>query len=528
MQTIFRLLVLMLFLFSFTSQAGPLDSMEKALMPGPLHKSHAEFEDECSTCHKFFSKTKQNKLCLDCHDHENIARDIQGKQGFHGQIPGVNDKECKLCHREHIGREAAIVLLDEQTFDHGQTDFSLHGAHRDTSCGTCHKKDKKYHQAPRQCIQCHKEDDAHKGRLGERCQACHGEVRWQDFRFDHGTTKFKLKGKHKGAACKSCHPRQQYQHTPKDCYSCHKTDDKHRGSYGKKCQECHTVAGWSAQRFDHDKDTDYPLEGRHAQVVCVKCHKQDTRQAKRKKLDTKCYACHRLQDEHRGLFGKQCKDCHSVKGWDKVKFNHDKTDYPLKGRHKDVACRDCHPGDLYKDKVEKDCFSCHRHDDVHREQQGKQCQDCHNPSGWQEKVFFDHGLTKFPLLGAHNGLACEECHTSESFKDTKRECVACHREDDIHRQRLGEACDDCHNISDWKSWQFDHAKQTDFELRGAHKGIVCQACHRLKVSGSMVKGDTDLSSVCYSCHRDDDAHDGEFGRHCQRCHSEDDFSDIRM
>lgn len=509
-------------------RADVFGAMEKALMPGPLHETHAKFEDDCDVCHKLFSKENKNRLCLECHDHKNIAQDIKAKQGFHGKSPDVASRECKLCHREHGGRKAALVLLDEQTFDHALTDFSLRGAHRDAPCGACHKKGKKYHQAPGQCRQCHERDDVHKGSLGRQCQSCHSEMRWQDFRFDHGVTKFELKGKHKGVACKSCHPAQRYQGTPKDCYACHKPDDKHQGKYGSKCQDCHGVGGWSSQRFDHDKDTDYPLKGRHAQVACVKCHQDQAEGGKRKKLETQCIACHRLQDEHRGLYGEKCKDCHSVEDWGKPTFNHDKTDYPLKGKHKDVACRDCHPGDLYKDKVKDDCYSCHRRHDVHREQQGKKCHECHNTSGWQEKVFFDHGLTKFPLLGAHNGLTCEECHSSESFKDTKRACVACHKEGDVHRQRLGEVCDECHNVTDWKSWSFDHTKQTDFELKGAHQGIVCNACHRQVVKGSIMKAKHTLPNTCYGCHRSDDAHEGEFGRNCGRCHGEDDFKDVRM
>jgi hypothetical protein len=513
--------------------AGVFDSMEKALMPGELSAPHAKFEEDCTNCHKFFGQEHQNNLCLDCHDHKNIAEDIQKGQGFHGRIPDVKNKDCRVCHSEHKGRQHSIVLLDKQTFDHRATDFPLRGRHSDAPCQACHKKDKKtkkplaYHEAPTQCIKCHKKDDAHDGRLGKQCGSCHAQTRWQDFRFDHSVTKFKLEGKHKGVECRNCHPQQRYSGAPKKCFACHQRDDKHKGKYGEKCQDCHTVSGWGSQKFDHDKDTDYPLKGRHKSVTCQQCHRSEgfkkNEKKKIEKLSTDCYACHRLQDEHKEQYGRKCKDCHTVKGWKKLIFDHKKTDFPLKGKHEDVACGDCHKGILYKEDLKLDCFSCHRQDDVHREQQGKKCQDCHNEKGWQHKVAFDHNLVKFPLLGAHAALACEECHSSGSFKDTKAQCLSCHKDDDVHKRGLGPRCDLCHYVGDWKAWEFDHDKQTDFKLTGKHKGIVCNACHY-----EPVEKEIDMPSDCQSCHLKDDAHDGEFGRHCQRCHNAKSFTDVNM
>ena len=142
--------------------ADVLDSMEKALMPGELSAPHAKFEEKCTNCHKFFGQEHQNHLCLDCHDHKNIAEDIKKGKGYHGRIPGIKNKECRVCHSEHKGRQHSIVLLDKQTFNHQLTDFPLRGRHGDAQCKTCHKKDKKtkkqkaYHEAPTKCIKCHK------------------------------------------------------------------------------------------------------------------------------------------------------------------------------------------------------------------------------------------------------------------------------------------------------------------------------------------------------------------------------------
>ncbi|MBL1276141.1 MAG: hypothetical protein COB30_008635 [Ectothiorhodospiraceae bacterium] len=548
-------------------QASVLGAMEKALMPGELSSPHAKLEDSCSDCHKLFGQEAQNRLCLDCHDHKNIAEDIQKRKGYHGRIPGIKNKECRVCHSEHKGRQHSIVLLDKQAFDHQLTDFPLRGRHRDAPCKACHLEDKKtnkqkpYHQASSQCIQCHKSDDAHKGQLGKQCESCHTQTRWLDFRFDHSATKFKLEGKHKGVDCRNCHPQQKYSDLPQKCVSCHQRDDKHNGHYGKKCQDCHTVSGWSNQHFNHDKDTEYPLQGKHKKVRCQQCHRsdgytqyvEDGARKNIKKLKTDCYACHRLQDEHKGQFGRKCMSCHSVKGWEKQKFDHQKTDFPLKGKHKKLACGDCHSGEVSsaetsalrqkKMALDTTCISCHQLDDVHREQQGKKCQECHNETGWQNKVVFDHNLVKFPLLGAHSALACEECHSSGSFKDTKGQCLSCHREDDYHDQSLGTKCERCHYVGDWKAWEFDHDKQTEFTLTGKHEGIVCSACHQNPVTLHMgrategIKGKGNgkgviekftMPSDCQDCHLQDDAHDGEFGRHCQRCHNTESFSDVQL
>jgi hypothetical protein len=127
------------------------------------------------------------------------------------------------------------------------------------------------------------------------------------------------------------------------------------------------------------------------------------------------------------------------------------------------------------------------------------------------------------LLGSHASLACEECHTSTHFKDAKVLCVTCHKEDDVHKRTLGKECQRCHFASDWKAWEFNHDKQTDFPLKGSHKGIDCRACHR-----EPVKDKIELPSNCFGCHAADDAHDGGFGRVCERCHNEKSFDKVKI
>mgnify|MGYP000049967641 CR=1 FL=1 len=510
-----RYLVLAWLLLPIVGHAGPFGALDRAMMPGKVIEGHAKYENECEKCHSAFDKDNQNDLCLDCH--KEVRADVQKKTGYHGRIRDIEQQQCKVCHTEHKGRTARVVLLDVATFNHDQTDYELHDSHQRVGCGGCHATNKKHREAPSKCVDCHEKDDPHKAKLGKRCDICHKESKWQTFFFDHSKTEFALKGKHVGVKCETCHVNERYKGIPTKCAECHINDDKHEGHYGKKCESCHAENGWAGIKFDHDKDTKYKLEAKHKQVTCGQCHKGDD--IYKENLKTDCYSCHKLKDDHKGRYGQKCHTCHTPKGWTEIKFNHDKeTKYPLKGKHKKVECVDCHPGDMYKDKAPKDCYSCHRQNDPHKGQEGKSCHKCHTPDGWIKEVDFDHDLTKFPLLGAHATISCEECHTTTSFQDAKVECATCHAGDDVHKRKQGPHCGRCHNSTDWKVWIFDHDKDTKFKLDGTHKKVHCDACHK-----DPVKDTIKLAKDCYSCHAKDDIHTGTYGRACERCHNTESF-----
>ncbi len=495
---------------------GPLDRVERLVMPGKLSSAHAKYEKDCTKCHKRFEKGAQNNLCLDCH--KAIAKDIRANKGLHGKITDIDTRKCSSCHREHNGRDADIVPFDRDTFDHERTNFVLQGTHALQNCIDCHKPEDKYRKASLQCASCHKADDAHHEKLGTHCNDCHLETIWGEAYFNHAKTDFALKAMHRNVRCIECHPNERYKNTPKNCMTCDKLDDVHEGNHREKCEKCHTEQLWSEVTFDHDKDTKYKLKDRHRTVECQACHQGDVY----KKIKHDCFTCHEDEDAHNTLFGQKCKDCHQTKAWRKVTFRHDvDTDYKLKGKHRKIACIACHRGDVYED-LKVDCVSCHKTDDAHDGQEGEKCGQCHNESGWDENVFFDHDLTAFPLLDSHVYTPCEECHLSAAYQDVDTKCKACHLKDDarIHKQRLGTDCAWCHNANDWKKWFFDHDKQTDYKLDGAHRNLDCHACHMVKVTK---KKDLKLKTDCYSCHEDDDRHNGAFGERCERCHVTDSF-----
>jgi hypothetical protein len=487
--------------------------LEKLLMPGALAADHADLEADCGECHDRSDRGRQRQLCLDCHD--KVAADVAAKAGFHGRAVGT--AQCSTCHSEHKGRNADIVRFTPEAFDHARTDFRLDGAHAAVPCAACHARGRKYRDAPRACIDCHRNDDAHGGKLGTDCADCHGPVRFGETKFDHASTRFALKGAHAEAPCFACHRDPSLKGAPGRCVDCHAEDDVHRGSRGPACGDCHGVSEWQMTRFDHKKASGYALLGRHAKLACDGCHRGGDLKAE---LPRECSGCHAASDVHSGRFGADCAGCHGSDRWVVAAFDHEqRSKFALRGAHAKLACHACHTGVIEQQQMAKDCIGCHAVDDAHKGSMGRDCGSCHRESGWRDQVRFDHDLSKFPLVGLHVSVPCEECHASRAYRDAPERCVDCHRAKDVHQGRLKDDCAACHNPNGWDFWQFDH-DSTRFRLTGAHERLGCRDCHR--------KPDHDLrqSGECASCHRADDVHDGQFGRDCGRCHGTASFKQV--
>jgi hypothetical protein len=498
-------------------------SIESLIMPGEVIEGHAKYEQTCNKCHDRFDRKNQKSKCLDCH--KEIRNDVNRRIGYHGRKQVVRTQECNTCHTEHKGRNEDIVKLNKLTFDHRYTDFKLNGEHKKIDCASCHKPKKKYREAPRACYSCHSKESPHKqskmGKIVKRCDSCHNEESWRKTQYKHKKSKFPHTGKHSKAACNACHIADRYIKTPTTCVSCHKADDVHQGSNGSKCQKCHSTRGWKKLDFDHGKDTDFPLRGRHENLDCKNCHRKDPYKFK---IKSTCISCHKHDDSHKGLFGTKCDSCHNEKAWSKNTFNHNReTKFRLRGKHATTACTSCHKKHIYKTKTKTNCYSCHKIDDVHKGKQGKNCKNCHNEKGWRTKVRFEHDITRFPLVGLHSVVPCEECHISSDYKKASIQCNSCHKRDDIHKGKLGIDCQTCHNPNGWAIWRFDHNSQSQFKLDGAHKKVHCHSCHVSDVE----KIDSKPRS-CIACHRADDEHNGQFGSRCGRCHSTKTFKDVRM
>jgi hypothetical protein len=406
--------------------------------------------------------------------------------------------------------------------------------------------------------------------------------------FDHATTGYVLEGKHRGLGCEACHqarfnrladrlaagkagPRTFLGLAPA-CRSCH--PDPHQGTRfaGRECTSCHASQGWKpVARFDHGV-TGFALTGRHGPLGCEKCHRgappesgATVRRVLRAVGGRECASCH--EDTHAGKLGAACVNCHTTASWraaagkmaEGKRFDHDRTGYPLKGRHASVACASCHAaGRPLRVKHER-CTDCHRDDHrgqfARRADQGR-CESCHDLSGFAPARFSveDHQKTGYPLAGAHLAVACDACHrkvgpsalpaagvrtaslrggapsagggTTAVFRFAGTRCADCHKdphqgEVDRHLRKGG--CEACHRVDAWTATTFDHSA-TRFLLTGGHGKPVCAACHR-GVDKGTAKERLRLAGLpleCESCHKD--PHAGQFAAStgkvaCDRCHT---------
>jgi hypothetical protein len=393
-------------------------------------------------------------------------------------------------------------------------------------------------------------------------------------------------------SCTKCHQLGERGVANEKCLDCHRElADRiarkagfHATIGAKSCGECHKDhfgPDFDAVHFDtagfHHADVGYDIVGGHLKAACRDCHQPDniTDAAVKRTmaehgrlastylgLGTTCVGCHRKDDPHEGQFGaRACEDCHSEGDWKKPdRFDHAKTRYPLRGRHREIQCRECHTpipgkkGALQLTGLEfATCSACHQKDDPHAGQfQGRRCEECHTELDWKKAERFDHAATRYPLTGRHRDVACEKCHTpmpgpTHPLRLRGLEfgtCAACHTKDDPHNGRLGTKCADCHTTDGWRGRggsafesSFDHAK-TRFALKGKHATLQCAACHSPAnahadgIALSFVADTRDrrypvpASEHCTSCHVD--YHRGTFaqspgGSECASCHVEDDW-----
>ncbi|MBP6007794.1 MAG: cytochrome C [Rhodoferax sp.] len=503
----------MFVLASLAPLTASSQGIESVMSPGQVIQGHAKLEGECKECHVKFDRKAQSTLCAACH--KEVGADVKNKTGYHGTL---KPQACNECHTDHKGRNEKIASFDKKKFDHKQTDFLLKGKHEPLACEKCHEPTKKYREASQQCNDCHKKDDTHKGSLGPKCGDCHIEKNWKEARFDHSKTKFALEGKHVDVKCTDCHKLNKYKDTPKECVACHKKDDDstkgHKGQYGQKCESCHGVKAWKPSTFHHDTDTKYVLRGKHITATCASCHKGPLY---KEKLKQDCNSCHAKDDKHKETLGKDCESCHTERSWKepaRPKFDHDKSSFPLLGKHIDVKCDDCHKSAMFKE-APKDCYSCHKKDDKHKGTLGEKCEECHGERDWKTTTGrFEHDKTKFKLRNAHaeGVLKCVSCHKDlTSYRKTATECYSCHKKDDKHEGQAGKECGSCHTDKNWKVEKFDHGL-TKFPLTGRHITATCKSCHET----TRYK---DAPKECYACHKKEDKHKLKLGERCENCHN---------
>lgn len=427
--------------------------------------------------------------------HPHVDFELVGKHG---------DLECTSCHRPD--EDPPFLVLAANGGAAPPRSHSFIGLSQD--CSGCHQ-------------------DPHAGGLSD-CADCHAQDAFGPPQFDHAQH-LPLEHGHGDLACKDCHqisaaiePRPAFpfpfeQEVSNTCSSCHQTP--HRVDFGEDCNSCHTVGpnhwqdAYDSMTFERHERTGFSLHGAHSTVECSACHDPADAYATRypdpavpgyQRQRDSCEGCH--EDVHGGQFAERfdgCVSCHQVNDFQPTKFSHQmhQDAFPLLGAHAGVACESCHSKDSDRQVrqfsgIAQSCQGCHT--DPHRGQfsseltsVGGDCTTCHESGTHDFKIRdFDHATTGYPLTGAHASQSCENCHRvieparigdltdHRQYRGTSTDCASCH--EDEHRGQFSEysGCDDCHvSTSRWAVIQFDHNRQSRFQLSGAHALLGCGHCH---------------------------------------------------
>ncbi|MGE5436683.1 MAG: cytochrome c3 family protein [Syntrophothermus sp.] len=501
------------------------------ISPGDLSSAHSKLEgiSNCTKCHELGEQIN-NKKCLTCH--QLISKSINENFGYHSSSD-VKSKNCSLCHNEHHGRGFKIINFNNSKFNHSKTKFLLAGKHLKLECKDCHqnkfikdsnlkKKKNTFLGLGTSCLNCH--EDFHQNTLSSNCENCHSTESFNSVKFDHNKSSFRLTGAHQKVECIKCHFKEKrngksFQRFKgivfSSCINCHK--DVHNNKLGSSCQNCHQTNSFkniNTGSFDHNK-TNFKLIGKHSVASCKACHKNDLNS---KPAHNKCSNCH--EDYHKGeliasnKMIRECNECHSEFGFNQTSYNienHNLTDFKLEGSHLAIPCNSCHKkNDRWTFKfTEKNCINCHIN--IHGNELSEkysQCSSCHNVEKWKI-ISFDHSKTKFSLLGKHQNIYCNKCHTQTLngktkfiFSSLNSNCETCH--EDIHigqfKKDGDSGCERCHSFNDWKPINFNH-DETKFPLKGAHSKIECKVCHKLENKDSKTFIKYKIEKIkCADCH----------------------------
>lgn len=213
-------------------------------------------------------------------------------------------------------------------------------------------------------------------------------------------------------------------------------------------------------------------------------------------------------------------------------------------------CKLCHTAPWEPATMADRCLECHAsiaaqmrdvarlHGSIVQKSPGIACRDCHQDHRGAAASLTDLGGNAFPhetfgfSLNEHQRMesgepiTCEDCHAEDVSTFASDSCQTCHSDMDIayaqaHLLSFGADCLACHDGVD-RFDDFNHNAHA-FKLEGGHAGdIPCTKCHL------DARSPADLQSApqdCYSCHRQEDEHNGQYGMQCQACHTPVDWED---
>ena len=259
---------------------------------------------------------------------------------------------------------------------------------------------------------------------------------------------------------------------------------------------------------------------------------------------TKCDDCHHdryagaADPAHAALgYPTDCALCHVTTEWASVSSrpHADPDDWPLEGRHRGLACDDCHVDGTYA-TLDSACVACHADDyaatanpDHAANRFPTACETCHSPEGWTPALALAHLPDgPFPLTGGHADRACTACHDPDDYAAVPKTCHGCHADDyaattnpDHPALGLPTTCQSCHRTTGWTPADFE-SHHTMFPITtGKHAALTCAQCHpaqkpwkqfsctecmdhsKARMDGKHlgeVGGYSYTSAACYDCH----------------------------
>jgi len=374
----------------------------------------------CMGCHKHanvHNREYTDAKCLQCHMQPGIlqvkAKSVANVHGAKGTFPLVKGhkfvkcgqchtaegfkntpKECGVrCHQDSLhrgtlGQECSRCHVPGEwaalTFDHtADTDWPLNGLHKTTpECQDCHPK-RAYDGTPKNCsaAPCHAKDDAHRGKLGNKCEQCHRET--GENRFNHNSmAAFKLNGRHLEVRCAECHPSVSFKPRPTNCFGCHPEPAVHKGQYGTECEQCHSTKSFKDIKALHDVG-DFSLKGAHDNQPCQKCHRDNRPLAGSGNF---CINCHRQDDIHSNTLSPRCGECHTQWSFAPARFDHSTVGCNLTGLHRTIPCYDCHKAGNFGG-LNPTCVGCHGDEAVRKggtHLTYTTCSPCHSVNTWSD------------------------------------------------------------------------------------------------------------------------------------------------
>jgi predicted CXXCH cytochrome family protein len=254
------------------------------------------------------------------------------------------------------------------------------------------------------------------------------------------------------------------------------------GKFSQDCSQCHVPKNWTTMRpdfkFDHAKETGFPLRGAHVYARCTQCH--NDRGPVKKFSARGCAGCH--PDPHNASLGMNCEKCHTEISWRPSNSiaDHSQTAFPLTGAHIAVDCQRCHARAALRDYkgASIQCFSCHQTD---------------------YRRAPNHVRFNYPPT-------CGDCHSTSSFSTARMnhnflpnvvDCYSCHQKDyQAAPQHLAfnfpRTCGDCHTTTTFSSPRFNHGFLSTT--------AACYSCHAAQYATAPNHVAQNFSTLCYNCH----------------------------